>query len=54
MENPDKPMDEEDATIAVLKKKEDQLDGMMFLKSPVLSKMVKAGVKGPMDAFIKK
>ena len=50
----EKLKDEEDATIAVLKKKEDQLDGMMFLKSPLLSKMVKAGVKGPMDAFIKK
>jgi DNA polymerase delta subunit 1 len=30
----EKLKDEEDATIAVLKKKEDQLDGMMFLKSP--------------------
>jgi DNA polymerase delta subunit 1 len=50
----EKLKDEEDATIAVLKKKEDQLDGMMFLKSPILSKMVKAGVKGPMDAFVKK
>ena len=50
----EKLKDEEDATIAVLKKKEDQLDGMMFLKSPVLSKMVKAGVKGPMDAFVKR
>jgi len=50
----EKLKDEEDATIAVLKKKEDQLDGMMFLKSPLLSKMVKAGVKGPMDAFVKR
>jgi DNA polymerase elongation subunit (family B) len=50
----EKLKDEEDATIAVLKKKEDQLDGMMFLGSPLLNKMVKAAVRGPMDAFVKK
>jgi DNA polymerase elongation subunit (family B) len=46
--------DEEEATLATLKKKEDQLDGMMFLGSPVLNKMVKAAVRGPMDMFVRK
>jgi len=46
--------DEEEATIAVLKKKESQLDSMLFLGSPVMSKKVKAAVRGPMDAFIRK
>ena len=46
--------DEEEATLAVLKKKEDQLDGMMFLGSPILSKIVKASVRGPMDMFVRK
>ena len=46
--------DEEEATLAVLKKKEDQLDKMMFMGSPLLSKMAKAAVRGPMDAFLGK
>jgi DNA polymerase elongation subunit (family B) len=50
----EKYSDEEEATLAVLKKKEAQLDSMMFLGSPVLSKKVKAAVRGPMDAFIRK
>ena len=50
----DKLKDEEEATLATLKKKEDQLEGMMFLGSPVLSKMVKASVRGPMDMFVRK
>lgn len=50
----DKLKDEEEATLATLKKKEDQLDEMMFLGSPILSKIVKASVKGPMDAFLRK
>jgi DNA polymerase elongation subunit (family B) len=50
----EKLKDEEAATLAVLDKKASQLDGMMFLGSPLLSKMVKATVKGPMDAFFKK
>jgi DNA polymerase elongation subunit (family B) len=50
----EKLKDEEEATIATLKKKEDQLDGMMFLGSPVLNKMVKAAVRGPMDMFVRK
>ena len=48
----EKLKDDEDATLSVLKKKEDQLDGMMFLGSPVLSKIVKASVRGPMDVFV--
>jgi DNA polymerase elongation subunit (family B) len=50
----EKHKDEEEATLATLKKKEDQLDGLMFLGSPTLSKIVKASVRGPMDAFIKR
>ena len=46
--------DEEEATLSVLKKKEDQLEKMMFMSSPLLSKMAKAAVKGPMDAFLGK
>jgi len=46
--------DEEEATLAVLKKKEDQLEKMMFMSSPLLSKMAKAAVRGPMDAFLGK
>jgi DNA polymerase elongation subunit (family B) len=50
----EKLKDEEEATLATLKKKEDHLDGMMFLGSPLLSKIVKASVRGPMDAFLRK
>ena len=46
--------DEEEATLAVLDKKANQLDEMMFLGSPPLNKMVKAAVRGPMDAFFRK
>jgi DNA polymerase delta subunit 1 len=45
---------EEQATLAVLKKKEAYLDGLMFLGSPALSRKVKAAVRGPMDAFLRK
>ena len=49
---------EEETTLAVLKHKEKQIDGMMFLGSPELAAIVrKRGhslVKGPMDMFIKK
>lgn len=44
-------MDEEDATLKVIDRKEKQLDSLMFLGSPVLSKIVKKKVRGPMDAF---
>jgi DNA polymerase elongation subunit (family B) len=50
----EKLKDDEEATLATLKKKEDQLEEMMFLSSPLLSKIVKASVRGPMDAFIRK
>jgi DNA polymerase delta subunit 1 len=50
----EKHKDAEEATLATLKKKEDQLDSLMFLGSPILSKIVKASVRGPMDAFIKR
>jgi DNA polymerase elongation subunit (family B) len=54
----EKLKDEEDATIAVLKKKEDQLDGMIFLGNPKLAAIVrKRGhslVRGPMDMFVRK
>ena len=46
--------DEEQATIAVLAKKEKQLEELMFLSSPVLSKVIKKATRGPMDAFVKK
>ena len=50
----EKLKDEEEATLAVLDKKADQLDSMMFLGSPLLSKMVKAAVRGPMDTYFRK
>jgi DNA polymerase elongation subunit (family B) len=50
----EKLKDEEEATLAVLDKKADQLDSMMFLGSPLLNKMVKAAVRGPMDAFCRR
>jgi DNA polymerase elongation subunit (family B) len=50
----EKLKEEEEATLAVLDKKADQLETLMFLGSPVLSKMVKAAVRGPMDAFVRK
>jgi DNA polymerase delta subunit 1 len=48
----DKHQDEEKATIAVLDKKEKQLESIMFLGSPALSKIVRSKVRGPMDAFV--
>ena len=54
----EKLKDEEEATLATLKKKEDQLDAMMFLGNPTLSAIVrKRGhslVRGPMDIFVRK
>jgi DNA polymerase elongation subunit (family B) len=44
--------DEEEATKAVLAKKEKQLDGILFLGSPHLSKIIKKNVRGPMDSFL--
>ena len=45
---------EEEATLYVLKQKEKQLDSLLFLDSPVLSRIVRGNVRGPMDAFLKK
>jgi hypothetical protein len=46
--------DEEEATRALLEKKEQHLEGLMFLGSPVLSRVLKRSVRGPMDAFVRK
>jgi DNA polymerase elongation subunit (family B) len=46
--------DEEAATVALLGKKEKQLESIMFLSSPVLSRVVKRAVRGPLDAFVKR
>jgi hypothetical protein len=46
--------DEEKATVALLAKKEKQLETLMFLSSPALSKVVKKNTRGPMDAFVVK
>ena len=46
--------DEEEATRAVLAKKEKQIDEIMFLASPTLSRIIKKNVRGPMDAFMKR
>jgi DNA polymerase elongation subunit (family B) len=46
--------DEEEAMKSVLARKEKQLDTILFLDSPVLSKVVRKAVRGPMDAFLVK
>ena len=48
----EKYKDEEEATLAVLDKKEKQLDSIMFLGSPMLSKIIKKNTRGPMDMFV--
>jgi DNA polymerase elongation subunit (family B) len=45
---------EEEATLDLLSKKEKQLDSLLFLGSPVLSKIIKKTTRGPMDAFVKR
>ena len=45
---------EEEATRALLEKKEQHLDGLLFLGSPVLSKVLRRSIRGPMDAFVRK
>jgi len=50
----EKLKDEEEATLAVLAKKERQLEGLMFLDSPDLKKVVRANQHGPLDAFFGK
>ena len=46
--------DEEEATRALLERKEKQLDSIMFMGSPVLSKIMKRNTRGPMDMFVKR
>ncbi len=46
--------DEEEATKAVLARKEKQLEGIMFLSSPQLSNVIRKNTRGPMDAFLVK
>lgn len=43
--------DEEEATLAVLAKKEKQLDSLMFLGSPALAKYIRKTTRGPLDNF---
>jgi hypothetical protein len=44
--------DEEAATVALLAKKEKQLDSLMFLGSSALSKVLRRNARGPMDTFV--
>jgi hypothetical protein len=46
--------DEEKATLAVLDKKERQLESLMFLGSPVLSKIIRKNTRGPMDNYFRR
>jgi hypothetical protein len=43
-------LDEEDATLKVLDKKEKELDAILFMKAPYLIKHK----RGPMDMFIRR
>ena len=45
---------EEDATIALLARKEKQLDDLMFLNHPALLKLLGKNTRGPMDAFVRR
>jgi hypothetical protein len=45
---------EEDATIALLARKEKQLDELMFLSNPGLLKLLRKNTRGPMDAFVRR
>jgi len=44
--------DEEEATRALLTKKEKQLDSLMFMGSPLLAKLLRKHTRGPMDGFV--
>jgi DNA polymerase elongation subunit (family B) len=46
--------DEEEATVALLARKEKQLESILFLSSPALSKVIKQSVRGPMDSFVRR
>jgi DNA polymerase elongation subunit (family B) len=48
----EKLKDEEEATLAVLEKKERQLESLLFLESPEIKKVVRANQHGPLDAFL--
>ncbi len=43
--------DEEEATRALLEKKEKQLDSLMFMRSPMLTKVLKKNTRGPLDSY---
>ena len=43
--------DSEEATLAVLKKKEKQLDSLLFLKSPGLANVLRRTKRGPLDTM---
>jgi len=45
---------EEEATLAVLEKKEKQLESLLFLGSPPLQKLLRKNRSGPLDAFFGK
>jgi DNA polymerase elongation subunit (family B) len=45
---------EEEATLAVLEKKERQLESLLFLGSPPLQKLLRKNRSGPLDAFFAK
>jgi hypothetical protein len=45
---------EEEATLAVLEKKEKQLESLLFLESTDIKKVVRANQHGPLDAFFLK
>jgi hypothetical protein len=47
----DKYKDEEEATLAVLAKKEKQVDQLMFLKSTTLTKLIRKNTRGPLDGY---
>ena len=50
----EKELDEEEATLKVLDKKEQQLESLLFLDSPTLSRIVRRSQSGPLDSFFKK
>ena len=43
--------DEEEATRALLEKKEKQLDSLMFMKSPALVATLRRNTRGPLDSY---
>jgi DNA polymerase delta subunit 1 len=43
--------DEEEATRALLERKEKQLDSIMFLRSPLLSNALRRNTRGPLDTY---